>query len=138
MHLSLMKSSPLRVRDQQYISLRSSYSRTSSIHSTRNPLVACGMGNLCEKSFSLVCFGDEFLLYKCRTHKPCYNLEKNGKSIYIGIHLQRNEPDMDKEDKKLTHNCIRSMNSWYLLVFQSKESYTMTLPSFGFSSNAFQ
>jgi len=48
-------------------------SRTSSTHSTRNPLVACGTGNLCEKSFSLVCRGDELLLYKCRTGKPCYN-----------------------------------------------------------------
>ena len=102
MHLSPMKSSPLRVRDQQYISLGSSYSRTSSTHSTRNPLVACVTENLCKKSFSLVCCGDEFLLYKRRTHKLCYNLKKNGKLIYIGILLQRNEPDMHREDKKFS------------------------------------
>ena len=36
-----------------------------------------------------------------------------------------------KEDKKFTHNPRMSVNSLYLLFGQSKESNTMTFPSFG-------
>ena len=137
MHLSLIKYSALHVQDRQYISLAPLDARTCSTHSTRNSRVACGTGTLCAQSFPLVCRRDELLLYKRRTHKPCFKL-KNEKLIYICILLQRNKPDVHRENKKFTDNFRISMNSWYLLVDQSKESNTGIFPNFDYRWNAIQ
>ena len=99
MHLSLIKSSPLRVQDQQYISLAASYSSTCSTHSTRNLPVACGMGNLCEQSFSLVCRRDEEVLYKRRTCKTCFKLKKWKVNLYRHISVKTQEIDVHREEK---------------------------------------